>query len=43
MKTDEAFTNGKGYYKLIAENSADGLLKKYIFNFNKNSLTLFSI
>lgn len=33
-KLDEAFTNGKGYYELIAENSTDGLLKKYIFRFN---------
>ena len=33
-KLDEAFTSGKGYYELIAENTVDGMLKKYIFRFN---------
>ena len=33
-KLDEAFTSGKGYYELIAENTVDGMQKKYIFRFN---------
>jgi hypothetical protein len=33
-KLDEAFTSGKGYYELIAENTTEGILKKYIFRFN---------
>lgn len=33
-KLDEAFTSGKGYYELIAENTVGGMLKKYIFRFN---------